>query len=109
MARTRHKALFVAIWVMLTLQACADISVQRMINADDHAGLARYYTQQAEELREEAQRWERTAESYERHSDPHGKTEPAQHARHCRTIARQYLQSAEEADELARQHRTLAR
>ena len=71
-----------AIGVVLALQGCAETSTQRMINADDHNGLANYYAQQAQDLREEAKRWEFTAESYDKHSDPHGKTEPKQHAAH---------------------------
>ena len=75
-----------------------------MIKADDHGGLATYYAQQAQELRAKAKAWETTAESYEKHSEPHGKTEPKQHAAHCRAIARNYEKAAEEADELAREH-----
>ena len=90
--------------LVLVLQGCAETSTQRMINANDHGGLANYYTQQAQELREQAKRWEATAESYDRHSDPHGKTEPKQHAAHCRAIAQSYVKAAAEAEELAREH-----
>lgn len=60
------------------LQACAESSTQRMINANDHVGLANYYTQQAQELRGKAKGWQKTAEFYEKHSEPRGKTEPQQ-------------------------------
>lgn len=90
--------------LVLVLQGCAETSTQRMINANDHGGLSNYYTQQAQELREKAKRWEATAEIYDRHSDPHGKTEPKQHAAHCRAIAQSYVKAAAEADELAREH-----
>ena len=87
------------------LQGCAETSAQRMIDANDHEGLANYYAQQAQELREKARGWERTAEFYERHSEPHGKTEPKQHAAHCRAIAKNYAKAADEADMLAQEHR----
>lgn len=100
--------MFLTVWLLLVLQGCAETSVQRMINANDHSGLATYYAQEAQELRAKAKAWEMTAESYEKHSDPHGKTEPKQHAAHCRAIARNYTKAADEADELARAHRAMS-
>ena len=93
--------------VGLVLQGCAETSTQRMINANDHAGLANYYSEQVQELREKAKRWEMTAEIYDRHSAPHGKTEPERHAAHCRAVAQNFLKAADEADELAREHREM--
>jgi len=46
-------------------QIWAETSVtfpQSMISANDHNGLAIYYTQQAQELRDKAKSWEFTAE-----------------------------------------------
>ena len=103
-----HVAMVVGL--VVGLQGCAEMSgtsPQRMINANDHNGLANYYAQQAQELREKAKAWEMTAESYERHSEPHGKTEPKQHAAHCRAIAQSYVKAADEAEELAREHRAM--
>ncbi len=65
------------------------------------------YAQQAQELREKAKGWEMTAECYEKHSEPHGKTEPKQHAAHCRTIAQNYRKAADEADVLVMEHRAM--
>ncbi len=96
-----------SVLLFLALQGCAETSTQRMISANDHAGLANYYAQQAQELRETAKRWETTAEFYDRHSYPHGKTEPKQHAAHCRAIADNYKKAAEEADALASEHRAM--
>lgn len=59
---------------VLVLQGCAETSTQRMINANDHAGLADYYTQQAQQFWEKTKQWEFTAEYYDKHSEPHGKT-----------------------------------
>lgn len=105
MSRAGLVSMVSAVGLVLVLQGCADTSTQRMINANDHNGLATYYAQQAQELREKAKAWEMTAEFYEKHSEPHGKTEPKQHAAHCRAIAQNYTKSADEADELAREHR----
>ncbi len=88
----------------LVLQGCAEISVQRMIDANDHNGLANYYAQQAQELRGTATRWQMRAEWYEMHPAPHGKVKPQQHAAHCRAIADSYKKAADEAEALAREH-----
>jgi hypothetical protein len=99
--------IFLTVWLLLVLQGCGETAVQRMINANDHRALATYYAQQAQALRAKAKAWETTAESYEKHSEPHGKTEPKQHAAHCRSIARNYTKAADEADELASEHRAM--
>lgn len=103
----RWISMFFAVGLLLVLQGCAETSTQRMINANDHVGLANYYAQQAQELREKANAWEMTAEFYEKHSEPHGKTEPKQQAAHGRAIAQSYAKAADEADELAREHRAM--
>lgn len=107
MLSARWTSVVTAFGLALVLHGCAETSTQRMINADDHNGLANYYAQQAQELREKAKQWEFTAESYDKHSDPHGKTEPKQHAAHCRAIAQNNLKAADEADALAQEHRVM--
>ncbi|WHZ14955.1 MAG: hypothetical protein OJF52_001795 [Nitrospira sp.] len=107
MLRARLVSRVFAVGLVLVLHGCAETSTQRMINANDHNGLANYYAQQAQELREKAKQWEFTAEYYDKHSEPHGKTEPAQHAAHCRTIAQNYMKAADEADALAQEHRAM--
>ena len=89
----------------LLLLSCAETSAQRMISANDHAGLANYYAQQAQELREKAKSWEFTAEVYEKHPESQAMTEAKNHAAHCRSIAQNYQKAAEEAETLAREHR----
>ena len=76
-----------------------------MISKNDHVGLANYYKNQADELKEKAKSWDMLADSYERHGDPHGKVEPKDHAAHCKSVANSYRQAAAEADALAREHR----
>ncbi len=78
-----------------------------MINANDHLGQANCYAQQAQGLREKAKSWEMPAEFYEKHSEPHGKTEPKQHAAHCWTIVGNYAKAADEADAMAQEHRAM--
>lgn len=107
MLNGRWVFMVVAAGLVVVLNGCAETSAQRMINANDHVGLANYYAQQAQELREKAKAWEGTAEFYEKHSDPHGKTEPKQHAAHCRAIAQNNLKAADEADALAQEHRAM--
>lgn len=105
MMRVKLVSILCTVGLFLALIGCAETSTQRMINANDHAGLANYYAQQAQELRAKAKQWEHTAEYYEKHSEPHGKTEPKQHAAHCRAIAQISLKAAEEAEALAQEHR----
>lgn len=90
-----------------TFQGCALIQPppQNLVTKGDHAGLANYYKEQAQELRDNAKVWDTLALSYERHGDPHGKIEPAQHAAHCRAVAASYRKAADEADVLATEHR----
>lgn len=107
MLSARLVSVVFAVGLVLMLQGCAETSTQRMINANDHNGLANYYMQQAQELREKAKQWEFTAEYYDKHSEPHGKTEPAQHAAHCRAIAQNYKKAADEAEALAQEHRAM--
>jgi len=91
--------------VMLLALGCAGRPPQQLINQNDHAGLANYYSRQAQELRDKAKGWDVMADFYEQHRDPHGKLEPKQHAAHCHAIAENYLKSASEADALATEHR----
>jgi hypothetical protein len=107
--QTMHRLIPALMWLglMFVLQGCAETSTQRMIDANDHNGLANYYTQQAKQLSVAAKQWEFTAEYYERHSEPHGKTEPKQHAAHCRAIAQSFANAAEEAEALAQEHRAM--
>ena len=107
MVKGRLFSMLFVLGLVLILQGCAETSAQRMINANDHTGLATYYTQQAQELREKAKQWEFTAEYYDKHSEPQGKTDSTQHAAHCRAIAQNYLKAADEADALAREHRAM--
>lgn len=78
-----------------------------MISQHDHAGLANYYGQQAQELREKAKNWEFMAEFYEKHPEPEAKSGSSQHAAHCRTIGQNYRKAADEADALATEHRAM--
>ena len=107
MLNGRWVSMLSAVGLLIVLYGCAETSTQRMIQANDHNGLVQYYTQQAQELREKAKHWEHTAEYYEKHSEPHSKTEPKQHAAHCRAIAQNTLKAADEADALAQEHRTM--
>ena len=89
----------------LAFQGCALIQPPPGLSRQgDHAGLANYYKEQAQELREKAKTWDTLAESYERHRDPHDKVEPQQHAAHCRAVAASYRKAADEADALATAH-----
>lgn len=90
---------------ILLVSGCAGGPPQQLIDRNDHAGLAKYYSRQAQELRDKARGWDVMAEFYEQHRDPHGKLEPKQHAAHCHAIADNYRKSASEADALATEHR----
>ncbi|WP_447601345.1 hypothetical protein [Nitrospira sp. Nam80] len=107
MFNERWVSMLSTIGLVLLLYGCAENSTQRMISANDHNGLAAYYTQQAQELRQKAKQWEFTAEYYDKHVESQDKADSAQHAAHCRAIAQNYLKAADEADALAREHRAM--
>lgn len=107
MRQRKWVLMFLGLGLAMLLQGCVETSTQRMISANDHNGLANYYTQQAQELREKAKQWEFTAEYYDKHSEPQGKADSAQHAAHCRAIAQDYKKAADEADALAQEHRAM--
>ncbi len=92
--------------VCLAFQGCALLQPppQDLVEKGDHAGLAKFYKEEAKELREKATVWDTLAESYERHREPHTKIEPQQHAAHCRAVAASYRKAADEADALATEH-----
>ncbi|WP_447978024.1 hypothetical protein [Candidatus Nitrospira bockiana] len=104
---TRSSLVLMTIILALALQGCTATSPQRMLDQQDHAGLANYYSQQAQDFREKAERWDFMAEFYETHPPPHGKVDVPQHARHCREIAQSYRKAADEAEALAMEHRRL--
>jgi hypothetical protein len=85
----------------------AEKSPVTSINKNDHSGLVTYYAEEAKELREKAKHWDMVAEVYEKHQEPAGKTSAAEHAAHCRTIAKDYRQAGDEADALATEHRAM--
>lgn len=107
MLNRRWVSMLFAVGLALVLEGCAETSAQRMINASDHVGLANYYAQQAQELRDKAKSWEFMAEFYEQHPEPQVKAESAKHAAHCRTIGQNYRKAADEAEALAQEHRAM--
>ncbi len=104
MLKVRWVSVFMVLGLLFAVQSFAETSVQSLISKSDHEGLANYYTQQAQELKEKAKHWEFTAEFYEKHVDPKAKTDSAQHAAHCRAIAQNYKKAADEAQALAGEH-----
>ena len=107
MGERKGRLVLAGLGLVMLMQGCAETSTQRMISANDHNGLASYYSQQAQELREKAKQWEFTAEYYDKHVEPQGNADSAQHAAHCRAIAQDYKKAAEEADALAQEHRAM--
>ena len=107
MFNERWVSMLFTVGLVLVLYGCAETSTQRMISANDHNGLATYYSQQAQELREKVKQWEFTAEYYDKHVGSQGKADSAQHAAHCRAIAQNYKKAADEAEALAQEHRAM--
>lgn len=107
MLKVRWVSVFMVLGLLVAMPSFAETSVQNMISKSDHEGLANYYAQQAQELKEKAKHWEFTAEFYEKHADAKTKADAAQHAAHCRAIAQTYQKAAEEAQALDREHRAL--
>lgn len=93
--------------ICLVSQGCARIQPppQDLVTKGDHAGLANYYQEQAQELREKAKKMDALAESYERHGYRYSKLEVEQDAAYCRAVAASNRKAADEADALAVSHR----
>lgn len=98
-------AMFGAIAFSVTSCEMLKPAPQDLVAQGDHAGRENFYKKQAAELQEKAKSWDLMAESYEKHPDPHGKLNTAEHAAHCRDVAAAYRKAAAEADELAKGHR----
>ncbi len=107
MLKVRLVTALMVLGLLFAMQSFAETSVQSLISKSDHEGLANYYVQQAQELKEKAKHWEFTAEFYEKHADPKAKADSAQHAAHCRAIAQSYRKAAEEAEALIGEHRAM--
>ena len=96
-----NRVLFVVLLLIafgVSMQAWAESSPVASINSNDHSALVTFYSDQAKELNEKAKFWDMVAETYEKHKD-------SAHASHCRTIAKDYRQAAQEADALVVEHR----
>lgn len=101
----RYVVFFLAmVSLAVMVQACTTTSPQRLIDRHDHAALANYYSQEAQQFREKAKDWEFMAEFYEKHPEPDPQVS-AQHAAHCRAVAQSYRKAADEAEALATEHR----
>ncbi|MDP3090953.1 MAG: hypothetical protein Q8N04_09760 [Nitrospira sp.] len=82
-----------------------EASAQRLLDRQDHAGLAKYYAQQAQEFTGKAKDWESLAEFYETHPKKYDTVQAAEHAARCRAIAESYRRAAAEAKAMAAEHR----
>jgi hypothetical protein len=85
----------------LALQGCAT-SPQRMVERHDHAGLATYFSQEAEALRQRSNIWRSLAVGYDQQAS---KTTAKPFVYGCQQIANNYDRAAQQADELAALHR----
>lgn len=90
--------------VLTMLFGCATVSVppSRMVEQNDHAGLAAWYQKEAVTLRSKAEEMGEMAQSYETRM-----TKPMQVSalvQHCRNLAERYTKAAEEVEALAKLH-----
>ena len=83
-----------------------EASAQRLLDRQDHAGLANYYAQQAQEFKQKAKDWESLAEFYETHPKRYDTVQAAEHAARCRAIAESYRRAAAETEAMAAEHRS---
>lgn len=81
-----------------------EASAQRLLDRQDHAGLANYYAQQAQEFKQKARDWESLAEFYEIHPKKYDAVQAAEHAARCRAIAESYRKAAMEAEAMGAEH-----
>lgn len=94
--------------LLATTIGCASGPPQDLILRDDHAGLARWYEQQAATLRNKAEEMRRMAEEYAKPDYlPSPKQTKEELIAHCQLFIKLYIETAQEAETLAKLHRDL--
>lgn len=113
--RMRHMRAFgVGAWLSVALLAtmisCTSGPPRALILRDDHAGLARWYEQEAAKLRYNAAAMHRMMEEYSKPTCvPSPKQIKEDLIAHCQLFIKLYTEAAREADTLAHLHRDLQR
>jgi len=94
--------------LLATTIGCASGPPQNLILRDDHAGLARWYEQQAATLRDKADAMQRMANEYAKPDYlPAPKQAKEELIAHCQLFIKLYIEGAREAEALAKLHRDL--
>lgn len=94
--------------LLATTIGCASGPPHDLILRDDHAGLARWYEQQAVTLRDKADEMRRMAEEYAKPDYlPSPKHTKEDLIAHCQLFIKLYTETAREAEALATLHRDL--
>lgn len=104
----------VMVLVMSVVAACAIITSppRDLVEKNDHVALAAWYDKEAAHLRQHAKDLEAMAQTYEQNPGPTTRgVEPPKidFASHARAEALLYLKAAEEADALAKGHRSMVK
>lgn len=93
----------------LAIPSFAASSPEPEIARGNHEALAKYYADQVQDFKAKARFWDNTAEAYERFPELFKASDVADHAAHCRQIARNYRKMADEAAHLVSEHLSLVR
>lgn len=94
--------------LLTTTISCASAPPQDLILRDDHAGLARWYEQEAAKLRDKAAEMHRMMEEYAKPTyTPSPKHTKEELIAHCQLFIKLYTETAREAETLANLHRDL--
>lgn len=92
--------------LLATIIGCTSGPPRDLILRDDHAGLARWYEQEAATLRDKAEEMRRMAEEY---ANPTYLPSPKQTKEelivHCQLFTKLYTEAAREAETLAKMHK----
>jgi hypothetical protein len=106
MLKVRWTFAFMVLGFLVAMPSFAETPLDRMMAKGDHAGLEQYYAKEAKEFKTKATHWEFLADYYSEHPDQAG-DKPNEHIAHLRGVAKELLQSAHEAQDLAATHRAM--
>lgn len=93
--------------------ATSSSAAESMPAITDHAGMATWYEKEAATNREKAKQMEQRVQSYASTAPPHAGEGVAgskiNMAQHCQALAASYAKAAEDADALAKGHRSMTK
>lgn len=104
--RIHWRLWWVGIILLALVTACSSAPPRKLVERNDHPGLAAWYEQEAAHLRGKAEAMRQMVAEYAKPSyQPSPKTSKSELIEHCDYFIKYYTRAAEEAEILAKLHR----